>query len=377
MHCPYRKKKAAMALGANRFRMFFLVDMPHLIPSIATAGILTFLYCFMSFSIVLVLGGGPELTTVEIEIYRLIKHQLDFTRGCLLAAMESLFAFIMLIMYARIDSRYRLRTRDAVQNYSRRPQLKLTGAKKWLAIAYLAVVLILIAGPLISIIINSGITRATRTAPAVFSLMHWKKLLDADGSTALKAVLRTVLLASSVSICATLTASSLSWYSVRHLRWQRIIETVMALPLGISSIILGLGWLLFLQKIPPSNGMKIISLAAAHSLIVLPFCYRIISGRLKKISMRIPQAARTAGANVFQSLLHIELPIARNALITCGVFSFALSAGELNSTVILAPGDFTTIPLAIYRLVGAYDIHRACVLGTVLIIICTIAFFPS
>ncbi len=372
---PLSEKRAAMSLGASRFRIFFLVDLPHLIPDIATAGILTFLYCFMSFSIVLVLGGGPELTTIEIEIYRLIKHQLNFARGSVLAAMESLYAFFMLCIYAIIDFRYRSRTRDAIQNFSRRPHVKLTGVGKWFAIAYFLTVMILIVGPLISIIINSFITKATRTSPAAFSLMHWIRLLNADGSISLKAVLRTVLLASCVSITSTLTASSLGWYSVRHLHWRRIIETVMALPLGVSSIILGLGWLLFLQIIPPANGIRLISLITAHSLIVLPFCYRIIAGRLKQISTRVPQAARISGANALQSLFHIELPMTRNALITCGVFSFALSAGELNSTIILAPGDFTTIPLAIYRLIGAYDIHRACVLGTILITICTIAFF--
>ena len=187
---PLSEKRAAMSLGASRFRIFFLVDLPHLIPDIATAGILTFLYCFMSFSIVLVLGGGPELTTIEIEIYRLIKHQLNFARGSVLAAMESLYAFFMLCIYAIIDFRYRSRTRDAIKNFSRRPHVKLTGVGKWFAIAYFLTVMILIVGPLISIIINSFITKATRTSPAAFSLMHWIRLLNADGSIIIESCIK-------------------------------------------------------------------------------------------------------------------------------------------------------------------------------------------
>ena len=52
----------------------------------------------------------------------------------------------------------------------------------------------------------------------------------------------------------------------------------------------------------------------------------------------------------------------------------AISSGELNATIILAPGDFTTMPLAIYRMIGAYDIFGACALGTVLIGISVISF---
>ena len=372
---PLAERKAAASLGADRLRTFLAADFPRLLPGIATAGIVTFLYCFMSFSIVLVLGGGPQLSTIEVEIYRLIKHQLDFARGSALAAVESLFAFLLLFLYAIVDSRLRARLGDDTRNPASRPLEKLTGTRRLAAIAYLAPASLFIVCPLVLVVVHSFFTKATRVSPAAFSFIHWKRLFAIGEAVPLKALLRTVILASGVSIFSTFTASALGWYSVRHPRWRKFAETIMALPLGVSSIILGLGWLLFLQRIPRNDLPRLIALGAAHSLISLPFCFRLVIGRLKQISIRVPQAARAAGANAVQSFIHVELPMARRALISSGVFAFALSAGELNSTMILAPGDFTTVPLAIYRLIAAYDFNGACALGTVLIVICLAAFF--
>jgi ABC-type Fe3+ transport system permease subunit len=120
--------------------------------------------------------------------------------------------------------------------------------------------------------------------------------------------------------------------------------------------------------------VRLVFLTGAHTMIALPFAYRIISGRLKEISIRIPQAARAAGAGPLRTLFSVELPLARSALVSAGIFALAISAGELNATVILAPGSFTTIPLAMYRLIGSYDIFGACAMGTLLIGFSTVGF---
>ena len=97
---PLNEARAASSLGAGRLRAFLAVDLPHLIPAILTATVLTFLYCFMSFAVVLVLGGGPKLTTLEVEIFRLVKYQLDFGRGSILALGGSAAALFLLGAYA-------------------------------------------------------------------------------------------------------------------------------------------------------------------------------------------------------------------------------------------------------------------------------------
>lgn len=375
---PQSSYNASRSLGAGPFRAFMTVDLPRLAPAILTSAVLTFLYCFLSFAIILVLGGGPELSTLEVEVFRLIKYQLDFSRGSALAIIESVLALALLAVYALMDSGLRKNVVDDSKGYIRRLPVEIKRWKLLPAFLYLIPALFLILAPLGSVIVQSFIFRPTRSAALQFSLVHWIRLLGGGRvglSVPMGAVLRTLTLGIVVAFTTTSTASFIGWYTThRSGKTIRVLETLLLLPLGVSSVILGLGYLILTQRIPSNNFVRLTTLVCAHTMIALPFAYRIISGRLNEISPRVSQAARVSGAGPLSALLTIELPLARKALVTAAVFSLAISSGELNATIILAPGDFTTMPLAIYRMIGAYDIFGACALGTVLICISVISF---
>jgi len=375
---PLSRYHAARSLGAGKFRAFLTVDLPVLSPAILTSAIITFLYCFLSFAIILVLGGGPQFSTLEVEVYRLIKFQLDFVRGSGLAIIESIIAVGLLAVYAAVDSVLRKRTTDETYSFRTRDAEKISRWKILPGILYLIPALFLILAPLISIMVYSFLSRATRSASLQFSLSHWINLFSTDwagSSVVFKSIIRTFILGFTVAGITTFTAALVGRYTAhRKGIVVKIIESMLFLPMGISSVILGLGYLIMTDRIPGGYAMRMMALTAAHTIMALPFAYRIISGRLKQISHRIPQAARASGAGTFRSFFTIDLPLARGALVTAAVFTLALSAGELNATIILAPGDFTTITLAIYRMIGAYDISGACALGSILILISFFSF---
>ncbi|MCD6343668.1 MAG: iron ABC transporter permease, partial [Spirochaetaceae bacterium] len=173
---PQSKYNAARSLGAGPIKAFFTVDFPRLAPAILTSAVITFLYCFLSFAIILVLGGGPQFTTLEVEIYRLIKYQLDFSRGSGLAIIESIAALGLLAVYASLDTVLRRRTVDDDDAVKIRTPGRITGWKMLPAFLYLIPALFLIFAPLISIMIYSFLTRATRAASLHLSFSHWKSL---------------------------------------------------------------------------------------------------------------------------------------------------------------------------------------------------------
>jgi len=375
---PQSKYDAARSLGARPVKAFFTVDFPRLAPAILTSMVITFLYCFLSFAIILVLGGGPQFTTLEVEIYRLIKYQLDFSRGSGLAIVESITALGLLAVYASIDTVLRRRTADDENAVKIRTPGRISGWKTLPALLYLIPALFLIIAPLISIVVYSFLNRATRASGLHLSLTHWRILSGSTRvgvSVPLKAVIRTFILGISVAGITTFTAALAGWYTAhRKGSVVKLIETMLFIPMGVSTVILGLGYLILTNSIPGGKALRLAALTAAHTIMALPFAYRIISGRLKLISPRIPQAARASGAGPISAFFSVELPLARGAIVTAAVFSMALSAGELNATIILAPSGFTTITLAIYRLIGSYDLFGACALGTVLIVISIISF---
>jgi len=375
---PLSRYHAARSLGAGSFRGFLTVDLPVLSPAILTSAIVTFLYCFLSFAIILVLGGGPQFTTLEVEVYRLIKFQLDFARGSSLAVVESLIAVTLMAVYAAVDSTLRKRTAEESYSARKRDLLKISRRKSIPGVLYLIPSLFLILAPLISIMVYSFLGRTTRSASLHFSLSHWESLFSAGrtgSATALQSIIRTFTLGFTVAGITTFTAALVSRYTAhREGTAVKIIESMLFLPMGISSVILGLGYLILTNRIPGGDVLRIMALTAAHTIMALPFAYRIISGRMKQISRRIPQAAGASGAGAVRSFFTIDIPISRGALVTAAVFTLALSAGELNATIILAPESFTTMTLAIYRMIGSYDIFGACALGTILILISFLSF---
>lgn len=69
---PLNEARAAALLGPGRLRAFLAVELPHLIPAI-----LTFLYCFMSFAVVLVLGGGTGIVAAGFTLGAPLIEALD------------------------------------------------------------------------------------------------------------------------------------------------------------------------------------------------------------------------------------------------------------------------------------------------------------
>ena len=145
------------------------------------------------------------------------------------------------------------------------------------------------------------------------------------------------------------------------------------LPLGVSAVVLGLGYY-SISGIYPGFGTGLL-IILAHSVISLPFAVRTLSTGLQHIDTNLLDAASTLGSGRFRSFLTVELPLLKGNLISASAFAFCISAGEINAALILSGGSYTTIPITIYRLISSYKFFSACAMGTVLIVICAAAFY--
>ena len=153
-----------------------------------------------------------------------------------------------------------------------------------------------------------------------------------------------------------------------------IFESFAMLPLGISSIILGLGYIKAYQSLPWDITGKWYAIAFAHTVIAYPFVLRATTAVFRKINPRLLQAAVSLGANRWQTFWRIELPLIKSGIIAGATFAFAISIGEINATLMLYNAELTTMPIAIYRLISSYNFFAACALGTVLMAICFAVF---
>ncbi len=99
-----RLEHAGRVLGASPLRLLGEVTLPLLRPSILAAGLLVFLFDFTSFGVVLLLGG-PQYATLEVEIYIQALHMLNLPLAGLLSAIQLACTLILTVLYTRLSRR--------------------------------------------------------------------------------------------------------------------------------------------------------------------------------------------------------------------------------------------------------------------------------
>jgi thiamine transport system permease protein len=373
-------ERAAQSLGARGFRLFLRVTLPQLLPGILAAAALTFIFCFTSFAIILVLGGGPKYSTIEVAIYRLAKVSLDLKAGSAFAIVESILSVGFMWGYIKLQQRVSFAEKTG-REQERRPFSALFRTP-WgiLATIYLIITFLIIVAPMLSAVSNSFVRRAGWAGNTAFSLSWYRKLLlDAETSAFTVSYLTAIknsLFFGLMTIGFSLPLGTLIAFVTTRRRFfgQGIFDAVTMLPLGISAIILGLGYIKAYQNLPLDITGKWYAIAFAHTIIAYPFVIRSTSAVFRKINPSLIQAAMSLGANRWRTFWRVELPLIKSGLIAGATFAFAISIGEINATLMLYNQKLTTIPIAIYRLIGSYNYFAACALGTILMLICFLVF---
>lgn len=91
--------------------------------------------------------------------------------------------------------------------------------------------------------------------------------------------------------------------------------------------------------------------ALAAGLITFPFQVRAIRLSLEGADKGLNDAAKTLGANVFDRLFNVTLPLALPGVVAGLITAFAASLGEFGAIITFVsniPGETRTLPLAIY-----------------------------
>jgi thiamine transport system permease protein len=149
------------------------------------------------------------------------------------------------------------------------------------------------------------------------------------------------------------------------------------LPLGTSAVTLGFGYIVALDQPPLNFRASPVLLPLAHTLVAFPFVVRSLLPALRGMNPRWREAAGVLGASPARVVREIDLPIVARALLVGAVFAFTVSIGEFGATLLLARPTFPTMPVVIYRLLGAQGAlnqGQGLAMSTLLMIVCAGGF---
>ncbi|MBM3571660.1 MAG: ABC transporter permease subunit, partial [Alphaproteobacteria bacterium] len=110
-------------------------------------------------------------------------------------------------------------------------------------------------------------------------------------------------------------------------------------------------------------------LVIGHVAITLPFVVLTTQHRLAAISGSLEEAARTLGANRFQTFCEITLPLTLPAIFAGFLFAFMMSFDELTATLFWRPANLETVPTHVLGML-TYSINQEInALATALIVV--------
>jgi thiamine transport system permease protein len=136
----------------------------------------------------------------------------------------------------------------------------------------------------------------------------------------------------------------------RRSRW--LLDVLVMLPLGVSAVTVGFGFLIALDDPPLDLRTSPAIIPIAHALIAIPFVVRVMLPVLQSIDPRLREAAAMLGAAPRRVWREVDLRIAARAALVAAGFAFAISLGEFGATLFVVRPETTTLPVAIFRLLG-------------------------
>jgi thiamine transport system permease protein len=365
---------AAESLGASPLKTILTVILPLAVPSILAASFLVFLYCFTSFAVVLVLGGGPNTTTLAVEIYRHARIFLNYGDAGFLALIETMIAVCIFMTYV-----FAGKSSMPVQTniIERAEERKRGPAGRIVMIVYFCVMAFIVLGPLLSIPLESFLFSPSRSAAQALSRRWWGD----PGGTCLPALGRSLFLAffSATAACvlAIFAAGAVKLLETRDKASSfpaNLIRFFAAAPVISSGIVLGLGWIILYGR---NFSRSPLALVIVHGVSAMPFAFNFISEGFRSLPANTLNAAMVFGANPLLGLLTTALPLSLARVRSAWGFAAALSLGELNAVMMLGMERWETLPLYIYRAASAYRYGTACAAGTLLILCCAACFLLS
>ena len=98
---PGEQRQLAAQLGVRGWPLFRHLEWPWLRRQLPPVAALIYMLCFTSFSTILILGGGPKATTVELAIYQALTFTYEPDRAALPAGLISLTLCLMLLWSSR------------------------------------------------------------------------------------------------------------------------------------------------------------------------------------------------------------------------------------------------------------------------------------
>lgn len=354
--------RMAASLGMGPVSVFRFIEWPaisRLVPGIAG---LVFMLCATSFTLVLLLGGGPAATTLEVAIYQALRFDFDPQRAIVLSVLQIVLTAVLLGLLAFLPSPEA--EISSLGRLIRRFDGKSVNARLWDGVA-IGFAILLVGLPLVAIAVSGLTADLPRLVTAPI-------FLRAAVTSLAIAVLSAILV---VFCCMAIIGARQAVGSKRRAAWPlRVLSVTLgagsSLVLLVPPVVLGSGWFLLLRPFGDVSVYAPILVALINMLMALPLAMRVLEPAFTSHFLRTGRLSASLGLQGLTRLRFADLPVLWRPMAMAFFFAMALSLGDLGAVALFGSENFVTLPWLVYSNMGSYRTNDAAGYAFLLGIVC-------
>lgn len=247
--------------------------------------------------------------------------------------------------------------------------------RKWWLVGPIAVLLGMLGLPLLGLVF--------RTSPRAL-LAAWQQ---PDIHMALLLSLTTSVVSLAIIVS---TGLPLAWWLSRGSgKWQRVVRTVVALPVVMPPAVLGVALLEvfgregLLGGVLGGLGVTVVftpvAVVLAQVVVATPLFVLPCAAAFRKVDDALLLVAHTLGASPMRAWWSVALPASLGGILSGAVLAWARALGEFGATLVFAgnlPGKTQTLPLAIFQALER-DLAQAQAISVLLLLLSVVVVVPA
>ncbi|HYD05161.1 MAG TPA: ABC transporter permease subunit [Reyranella sp.] len=356
---PAETWRLTAQLGMSSGQVFRLIELPLLRQYVPAALAFIFILCFLSFAVVLTLGGGPRATTLEVAIYQALRADVDLPRGGALALLQTV-ACLAMVAIAWAASR-RLDFGRGTRLIAARFDGMTPGARIRDFIV-MALAIGFVALPVAALVFDGirGLLFAQQSIPA---------LLNAGVVTlalGLPAGVIATALGYPIAVAADrLRTSTPAVILIGIAGLAGVIASPMAIGAGITLALTGR---VDLYAIAPAG------VIAMNALLMLPFAVGVLRPAVARNDAQYDRLCAGLGIAGWNRFRVVDWPMLRRAVGLALGLTTAAAMGDLAAIALFGNQNLTNLTLLLYNQISAYRMESASGTALVLLALCLASF---
>lgn len=217
----------------------------------------------------------------------------------------------------------------------------------WFLRSWTALVFVFLYAPIAVLVVFSFNSSRLNIVWEGFTLQWYQRLME--NTPLIRAAKNSLLIASATALLSVVIGTAGAWLLHRYrFRFSRAIQTLVAIPMVMPEILLGISLLILFVTMNMNLGFATVIIG--HVTFSFPFVLVAVQARLQGLDPALEEAALDLGATPLKAFWLVIVPTLRPAIIAGGLMAFTLSLDELIVTFFVGSAGAKTLPIEVYGL---------------------------